>query len=254
MSGEYIMGANAVVAALRAGRRRIFELYILPQAKSTVLREAENSASEKGVPVIAKSREELTEICNSSNHQGIVARAEPFPYIGLKELLDSSAKKPRSPLLILEGIEDPQNLGAILRSSLAFGSGGVILRRRRAASLSPTALKTAAGAAEYLSICQVANINQTIDRVKKAGFWVVGLSANTSESILDFKSAYPIALVLGSEGKGLPPLVERNCDSLLKIPICEPTESLNVSVAAAVALWELFGRKQIPKELSTPKS
>jgi 23S rRNA (guanosine2251-2'-O)-methyltransferase len=246
MSAELIMGVNAVITALSAGRRRILELYINPNTKSPALQSAIELTRKMNVPIVPRSREELTELLGSESHQGIAIKAHSLPNANLKDLLTMNAEKSPAPLLILEGIEDPHNLGAILRSALALGSRGVILRERRAVGLTPTTFKVAAGAPEYLPMCQVANINQAMKQAKDFGFWIVGLSGKAEESIVDFRCEYPLVLVLGSEGEGLSRLVERNCDSLVRIPINRLMDSLNVSVAAAIALWELgYGRKKV---------
>jgi 23S rRNA (guanosine2251-2'-O)-methyltransferase len=241
------MGANAVIAALSAGRRGILELYILPSAKSPALQSAIELANNMNVPVLPKSREELTELFHSESHQGIALKARPLPIVRLNDLLVMKTESSSAPLLILDGIEDPHNLGAIIRSALAFGGKGVILRERRAAGLTPTAFKAAAGALEYLPISRVANINQAIRQVKDFGYWIVGLSGKAEESITEFRCEHPLALVLGSEGEGLSQLVERNCDSLLRIPMNRLMDSLNVSVACAIALWELGYRRNSAK-------
>lgn len=171
-------------------------------------------------------------------HQGAAAHLQPFPYTPLSDILDAHANL----LLILDGILDPRNLGALLRTAEGAGVGGVVLPRRRAAGLSAVVEKTAAGATAHLPICQASNLARSLDRIRAAGYWLVGLAPGAPQTLYELGPQRDIALILGNEEKGLRPVVRNRCDCLVALPMRGEIGSLNVSVAGAIALYEIVRR------------
>lgn len=180
-------------------------------------------------------------------HQGVAAALSPFPYVSLQSLLAQEADF----LLILDEILDPRNLGALLRTAEAVGVGGVILPKNRAAHISPLVEKTAAGATAHLSVCRVTNLARTLTTVREAGYWIVGLAPDAQQTLYDLDLSHRIALLLGGEENGLRSLTRQKCDCLVALPMQGKIGSLNVSVAGAVALYELLRRK-IGRETQRP--
>ncbi|MBM2831023.1 MAG: methyltransferase, TrmH family, group 3, partial [Dehalococcoidia bacterium] len=181
----------------------------------------------------------------ASSHQGVVAYASVKEYVGLDDLLAISSEKGEAPLYcILDGIEDPHNLGAILRTAEASGTHGVVIRSRRAVGLTAVVAKASAGAVEYVPVARVSNISQTIVGLKKAGVWAIGIdrAGDIPYNKVDFK--LPTAIVIGSEGSGLSDLVKQRCDSLASIPMLGRLTSLNASIAAALAMYEAFRQRK----------
>ena len=177
-------------------------------------------------------------------HQGVVALAAPRPSRTLEDLATVSVQKGEPPLyVLLDGIEDPHNLGAVLRTCEAAGVHGVIERSRRAVGLTPAAIKAAAGAAEYVPLVEVANVAQSIETLKKKGIWIVGIEGTARESYLDIDYKPPTAIVVGAEGEGISALVKKKCDFLASIPMKGKITSLNVSVATGVVLYEVVRQR-----------
>jgi 23S rRNA (guanosine2251-2'-O)-methyltransferase len=200
-------------------------------------------AAEHGTPVEMVAAPRLTEAAGTSAHQGVVAFAAPTPLLTIDGLTSRfTDQDPIPPLVVLDGVKDPRNLGAIIRAAAAFGVGGVMLPERRAVGITATVVKAAAGGLEYVPLAGVTNISQSIERLKRLGFWIVGADEQGDVRCDDFAFPVPLALVLGEEGDGLSPLVKRHCDILVRIPVGGPLRSLNVAVAAAVLLYEVMGQ------------
>lgn len=191
-------------------------------------------ARKVAVPVRFASETDLDALTSGGNHQGIVAQAEPFAYCSLSELLRRAADC----LLIFDEIVDPRNLGALLRTAEAAQVGGVILGKRRSAQITPSAEKAAAGATAYLTIARVGNMRQALLSLKAAGYWLVGLSPHASRSVYELDLCGKTSFVLGGEGSGLRPSVEKTCDHVVSVPMAGQVGSLNVSVAAGIVLYE----------------
>ncbi|MBI3301526.1 MAG: 23S rRNA (guanosine(2251)-2'-O)-methyltransferase RlmB [Deltaproteobacteria bacterium] len=236
-----VYGLHAVQEHLRALPRTVQELYLLPSLKGTPV---EHLAREAGIPVRYETQTFFDVFAQGGVHQGIAALLRPFPYVSLQAILEKEADL----LLVLDGILDPRNLGALLRTAEAAGVGGVILTKDRSAPLSPLAEKTAAGATAYLSICRVENLARALVSVREAGYWLVGLAPDAEQTLYDLDLSRRIALLLGGEGKGLRSLTRRKCDCLVAIPMLGRIKSLNVSAACAVSLYE-FLRRRRPSEL-----
>ena len=194
-------------------------------------------ARERGIAVSEADMRKLDAYSEGGRHQGVVAFLAPMRFLSVKELIDDTIAKGQVPFyLILDGVEDPQNLGAILRSAECAGANGVILPKHHCAPLSPSACKASAGAVEYIPIAKVTNLNRAIEELKKAGLWIYGADAD-GEHYASVDLSGPSAFVLGSEGYGISRLVKENCDKILSIPLHGKINSLNVSAAAAVILY-----------------
>jgi 23S rRNA (guanosine2251-2'-O)-methyltransferase len=240
-TSEMVAGRNPVVEALRAGVPAK-ALYVATRIDTDErVREALKLATDAGLPLMEASRTDLDRLTNGAVHQGMALQVPPYNYAHPEDLLDAAARSGRPPLLvILDGVTDPRNLGAVVRSVAAFGGHGVIVPERRAAGMTATAWKTSAGAAARTPVARTPNINRVIETLKGAGCFVVGLDAGGDMPLAGLELATgPLALVAGAEGKGLSRLVRENCDAIASIPMIGGTESLNASVAMGVALYEV---------------
>ncbi|MCB0829942.1 MAG: 23S rRNA (guanosine(2251)-2'-O)-methyltransferase RlmB [Solirubrobacterales bacterium] len=213
---EIIYGRNPVEEA-RKGRRRVLRVWEVPETTET----------------------KLVDLCGSTDHQGIVAEVEPFPYVAGSELLGIDDAL----VVVLDQVQDPRNLGAVCRSAEAAGATGVVIPDRRAASVTAAAAKASAGAVEHLKIARVRNISDWISEAKDAGFWVWGADGTASQAPWQVDLTGKTALVLGTEEKGLRPRVAESCDGLLAIPQAGKVDSLNVSVAASVLIFEAIRQR-----------
>ena len=212
--------------------------------RHTVVAEILHLSKAKDIPVEYVSRRVIDRSSTTSAHQGVIAYAAAREYVTLEDLFIISRERNEAPLYcILDGIEDPQNLGAILRTAEASGTHGVIIRSRRAAGLTAAVAKASAGAVEYVPVARVSNISQVMVTLRRNSVWVVGIDATggTDYSQVDFR--LPTAIVIGSEGKGLSGLVKKGCDSLASIPMRGKITSLNASVAAALVMYEAFKQR-----------
>lgn len=228
MKRETIYGARPVAEALRGGKRGVYE--VLVSGKEG---EVARLAGENGISVKQVSKAEMEELTGGGVHQGLAARVGPYPYSSLEEMLSVS-----EPLvLVLDGVTDPHNLGAALRAADGAGASGVVIPRDRAAEVTPAVVKASAGASEHVPLARETNLRRAIDRMKGAGVWVFAAEergkAYTKENL-----GGPLALVLGSEGKGVRRLVREGCDGEISIPMLGALDSLNVSVSSAVLLYE----------------
>jgi len=213
--------------------RALDRILIARGAGGPRLQEIIDKAHERSIAVRFEPREALDRASNSAAHQGVVAFGAAQQYAELNEVLPGAQL-----LVVLDGVEDPHNLGAIVRSAHAAGADGVIVPDRRAAGLTETVAKAAAGALEHLPVVRIGNVNQTLADLKSRGFWIYGLDDQARELYHDVQYATPTVLVLGGEGHGLHQLVKKNCDALVRIPMAGAISSLNVSVAAGIALFE----------------
>ncbi len=244
MPSEKIIGINPVLEALEAGRP-VQRLLVADQRRQDrQLQAILRLARERGAEVRFVGREALNREAPQMNHQGVIAIAAARRYAALDELLKAPARKGVAPLLlVLDGVEDPRNLGAILRTADAAGVHGVVIPERRAAGLSETVAKAAAGAVEHVPVAKVVNIANTLDELKKAGIWVAGAEAGGGTVYWDADLARPTALVLGGEDRGVRRLVRERCDYLLSLPLLGRITSLNVSVAAGILLYEALRQR-----------
>lgn len=241
LGGERVEGRRAVRELLVAGRRRVRRVEMATGlAPSALLDEIAAAARSAGVSVRTVDPARLAGAALTEAPQGVIAHAEPVPEADLDDLLAD----PGAFLVALDGVTDPGNLGAVLRSAEAAGATGALLPRHRAARLSPAAVKAAAGAVEHLPVATVAGVPAALERAARAGLWSVGLEAGGATSIHDLELAdRPLVVVLGAEGRGLSRLARRRCDVLAAIPLAGRTASLNVAAAAAVACFEVARRR-----------
>jgi 23S rRNA (guanosine2251-2'-O)-methyltransferase len=243
-----LMGVLPVLEALRANPKRIEKILIGEGGREQRLNEIFSLAKENRVPFQKVPRQNLAKFVEfGANHQGVIAFVAAANYKDADKLLEEISAKIKAgekPLLvILDGVEDPRNLGAILRTCECAGVEGVFIPERRAVGLNETVAKSSAGATEYVKVAKVTNLNRLIEDLKERNVWVVGTSLETEKSYSSWDWTQPTALVMGSEGKGLHRLVAENCDILFKIPMRGKIESLNVSVATGVILFEALRQR-----------
>jgi len=235
---DLVYGPNAVLEALRAGRRQIETIMILESARPDRLKALLDLARERGVPVHRVPRFEIGDV----RHQGVMARIAAARYADADDLLDQLERKIGTadpPLALgLDGIEDPRNMGSILRTAECAGVHGVFIAERRAVGLTSVVAKVAAGALEYVPVARVTNLVRLIEQLKERNIWVVGAAGEAKQLYTEWDWRLPAAVFLGSEGHGLHRLVREHCDTLVRIPVAGKLESLNVSVAAGVLLYE----------------
>jgi len=243
-SSGLIYGVNPVLEALR-GDAQIEKLFVARGRTGEELQSILDAAKKKRVPFEFRDRSEIERLTGGKS-QGIAALCKPYKYSDLEDILSrkSRSQKNNKLLVLLDSISDPQNLGALIRTSYVFGADGVVIPERRAASVTPVVIKASAGAVHRTPVCQVVNLAQTIDELKKEGFWIYGAAAASGRDFIEFDYSGNTALVLGSEGEGLRGLVEKKCDFLISIPMVGDLDSLNVSVAAGILLQEI-ARKRI---------
>jgi 23S rRNA (guanosine2251-2'-O)-methyltransferase len=215
---------------------RLDLVWTVPGARAA--REIAEEARARGVPVELADHATLDRLAGGGHHQGVAARARPFAYVPPADLLRAGA----SLLVALDGVTDPRNLGAVIRSAEALGTGGVILPRDRSAPVTPTVVRASAGATEHLPIAQVTNLARTLREAKDLGYWIVGLDPQGSSRFQGLPSIERALLVVGGEGRGVRPVVLRACDFLVRIPLWGRVASLNASVAAAIGLYELAAK------------
>lgn len=238
---EYVGGRNPVVEALRAGVPAK-TLYVGTRIDvDDRVKEAMQLAADLGLPLLETPRGDLDRLYGGGLHQGLVLQVPAYRYSDVEDLLEAANEAGQAPLLVmLDGVTDPRNLGAVVRSVAAFGGHGVIVPERRAAGMTASAWKTSAGAAARVPVARVTNLTRALDELKAAGCFAVGLAAGGDVELAGLElGADPVVLVVGSEGKGLSRLVRQTCDSVASIPMAGEMESLNASVAAGIALYQL---------------
>ncbi|MFT4245175.1 MAG: 23S rRNA (guanosine(2251)-2'-O)-methyltransferase RlmB [Micrococcaceae bacterium] len=244
---DYIAGRNSVVEALRADIP-VKTLYVSKAIEvDNRVREAINLAGDKNLPVLEASKFEMDRLTNGAVHQGLVLQIPAYKYADPIELIEKATDKKTAPLLVaLDGITDPRNLGAILRSVSAFGADGVIIPERRSVGMTASAWKTSAGAGSRVQVAQAKNLNSAIKQIKKQGVFVVGLDMNADVELPKFDLATePLLLVVGAEGEGLSRLTRELCDQIVGIPMHTATESLNASVAAGITLYQINTKRNL---------
>ncbi len=236
---ELICGINAVEELFRRQPDRIQEIYLVDSG-SRRLKGLSEYLSQTKIKVKIVPAAALDRLADGIRHQGVAAKVTPFVFTPLKELLASVFQTTSTPVLVaLDGITDPRNLGAIIRTAAAAGVVGLLLPERRSAAITAAVAKTAAGALENMPISRVVNLSEALRRCQESGFWIYGAVAAGGENLYQVEWPAAVVLVLGSEDKGLRPLVARHCDHLLTIPLAAESESLNVGIAAAVTLFEI---------------
>ena len=235
---DMLAGRNAVMEALK-GSSRINRLMVADGSSEGSIRELIAVAKEKGVPVQFLERSKLDSMAKGIRHQGVLAQVSPVEYVELEDILSKAREKPEDPFIILlDELEDPHNLGAILRSADAAGAHGVLIPKRRSCPLSATVAKTSAGAVEHVPVARIGNIVQTIKALKEEGLWVAGADMD-GKNYYEADLTGPLLLVVGSEGQGIGRLVKEQCDFIVRIPMLGAINSLNASVAGSVLMFEV---------------
>lgn len=239
---ERVEGRNAVTE-LMASSRGVKRLFLLEGVKrGDPLDSIRLAAEQRGVRAELVSRRELDRMSERGAHQGVVAVVEPFRYADLRKVLAGAEGKASSLIIALDHVTDPQNLGAVVRTADVVGAEGVIVPKDRAAAMTPSALKAAAGAAEHVPVCRETNLVQSLERCKEAGFWIAGASEKAESVAWDAPLDGRLVLVMGAEGEGLSRITERACDLLVRLPVRGRVDSLNVSAATAVLAYEWLRR------------
>ncbi|MGV8074588.1 MAG: 23S rRNA (guanosine(2251)-2'-O)-methyltransferase RlmB [Syntrophobacteraceae bacterium] len=232
----WITGVNPAGEALRAETVAVHEMILARSDQRTI--ELMELADARGIPLRHETRDSLTARVGHGHHQGVALRVEEYAYFPIYSLLERPMLE-REPLIVLDCIQDPQNLGALIRSACFLGVKGIVIPKDRSARITGTVIKVAAGGTSYVPVVQVTNLARTIEQIKEAGLWITGLDVQASTSIYEADLTAPLALVLGNEQKGLRPLTRKLCDILVRIPAYGPLQSLNAATAGAIAFAEV---------------
>jgi 23S rRNA (guanosine2251-2'-O)-methyltransferase len=240
-----LTGIHAVREALEAGRA-IDRIVIAAGRHGDRIEELVRAARRRGVPVRFEDRSQVDRLAATRDHQGVVALEAARAAVSLDEILEKAASDTaqKGLIVLLDGVEDPQNLGAIVRTSLAAGAHGVVIPERRAAGLTETVARASAGALAHLSVAKVVNLVRAMKELKEAGYWMVGLDERAEQDYTTADFTLPVGIVLGGEGKGIHELTRERCDFLVALPTVGPVRSLNVSVAAGVVLFEAIRQRR----------
>ena len=241
---DQIEGRNAVLELLESGRD-INKIYVLEGEKYGSINKIIAKAKERKIIINEISRTKLNQMAQTENNQGVIAVVPPFNYCEVEDILEEAKRKNTKPfILILDGIEDPHNLGSIIRTAETAGVHGIIIPKRRAATVNSTVAKVSAGAVEYMKIARVNNITDTINYLKTNDVWICGTDMHTDKYYYDENFTGGIAIVIGSEGFGISRLVKENCDFLVKIPMKGKISSLNASVSAGIIMYEVVKQRK----------
>lgn len=241
---DQIEGRNAVLELLESGRD-INKIYVLEGEKYGSINKIIAKAKERKIIINEISRAKLNQMAQTENNQGVIAVVPPFNYCEVEDILEEAKRKNTKPfILILDGIEDPHNLGSIIRTAETASVDGIIIPKRRAAGVNSTVAKVSAGAVEYMKIARVNNITDTINYLKENDVWICGTDMNTDKYYYDEDFTGGIAIVIGSEGFGISRLVKENCDFLVKIPMKGKITSLNASVSAGIIMYEVVKQRK----------
>jgi 23S rRNA (guanosine2251-2'-O)-methyltransferase len=253
---EVLYGLHPVEEAVRSGAGRLDSVMLARDRKDAKLERLAEMCRAAGVRVTLESRDQLTRMARTDAHQGVLAVVRERAFLGIEDLLRVKTGKDVEArhrfFLALDGIEDPHNLGALLRTADGAGVDGVVLPERRSAPVSATVAKTSAGASEHVRIARVTNLVRALEQMKQANVWVLGLDERGTPDYTEFDFRTDCVLVLGREGAGLHDLVKKTCDHLLRIPMAGMVSSLNVSVAGAVVMYEAMRQRARPAEIKPP--
>jgi len=241
---QIIYGIHPVEEALKAAHVRLQKIFISTEKPGQALQKIIDLATQKRVPTTLASGKQLEQMAGGSPHQNVVAIIGEIPYATLEEILSSWKREGTKALfLILDGIQDPQNFGAIIRTASACGVHGIIIPKDRAVGITPSVIKASAGAASIIPIARVVNITNTVEALKKEGIWIYGAAGEAEDLVFDLDFNIDLAVVIGAEGKGIRPLVKKNCDRLFSIPMKGPISSFNASVSAGMVLYEVMRQR-----------
>ena len=240
---DQIEGRNAVLELLESGKD-INKVFVEKGEKHGSIHKIIAIAKERRIIIVEKEKRQMQEMAQNQNYQGVIAIVPPFEYCEIEDILEEAEKRNEDPfVLILDGIEDPHNLGSIIRTAETSGVHGIIIPKRRAAAVNSTVAKTSAGAVEYMKIARVTNISDAIDKLKRAGLWICGTDINTEKYYYNQDLTGPIGIVIGNEGSGMSEKVRKNCDFLVKIPMKGKVTSLNASVSTGIVIYEALKQR-----------
>ena len=249
MSQEWIAGKNTVIEALKS-ERDMHKILIAEGSQKGQMQVVIGLAKERRVIVQFVPKKKIDQI-TTENHQGVVAQVAAYQYAEIDDLFANAEKKGEEPFfLILDELEDPHNLGSILRTADASGVHGIIIPKRRSVGLTSTVAKLSTGAIEYIPVARVTNLSRTIDELKERGIWIFGTDAKKSQDYRKMDARIPLAMVIGSEGKGMSRIVKEKCDFLVHLPMIGHVTSLNASVAAALLMYEVFRKRNLLEGVS----
>ena len=235
---DQVEGRNAVLELLESGKD-INKIFVEKGEKHGSIHKIIAIAKERRIIIVEKEKRQMQEMAQNQNYQGVIAIVPPFEYCEIEDILEEAENKNEDPfVLILDGIEDPHNLGSIIRTAETAGVHGIIIPKRRAAAVNSTVAKTSAGAVEYMKIARVTNISDAIDKLKRAGLWICGTDISTEKYYYNQDLTGPIGIVIGNEGSGMSEKVRKNCDFLVKIPMKGKVTSLNASVSTGIVAYE----------------
>lgn len=239
---DFIIGRHPVMAALKQNTA-CNKLFVQTGLKADAIKEIVSLAKKNGIVISNVPKNKLDLLVDGQNHQGVILAIAAYEYASIADLFAKAKKQGQAPFfLILDGIEDPHNLGSIMRTADAAGVHGIIIPKRRAVQLTATVAKTSTGAIEYVPVARVTNLVQTVEELKQQGFWVFGTDMQ-GQDYRTWDANGPVALVIGNEGKGISPLLKKKCDALLTIPMIGHVQSLNASVAAGLLIYQGFSSR-----------
>ena len=243
---EIVYGRHAVEEVLLAKRRKVYGIFMSERAKLPGNSPLQAAVSSGDIPLRLVPRDQLDRMVGEVNHQGILADVTPYPYCELDDLLETRESSLNPPvLLLLDCLQDPQNLGSLIRTAEVVGVAGVVLPRNRSASVTPAVVNASAGAVEHLRVAQVTNLVRTMNHLKEAGYWLAGLEGESGVQRYDQADLnVPLGLVVGSEGQGLGRLVKQTCDYLVGLPMLGQISSLNAGIAGSIVLYEAWRQRQ----------
>ena len=244
---DQIEGRNSVLELLESGKD-VNKIFVTRGEKHGSINKILGIAKERKIIVVEKDKKQKDEMAQEENYQGVIAIVPPFEYVEISDILEVAKERNEDPfVIVLDGIEDPHNLGSIIRTAETAGVHGVIIPKRRAVSVNSTVNKASAGAVEHMKIARVTNISDAIEELKKAGLWVCGTAVDTNKYYYNQDLTGPLAIVIGNEGKGIGEKVKKNCDFLVKIPMKGKVQSLNASVSTGIVVYEAV-KQRIRKE------
>ncbi len=245
---DQVEGRNSVLELLESGKD-INKIFVTKGERHGSINKIVAIAREKKVIIVEKDKRQMDEMAQNENYQGVIAIVPPFEYCEIEDILDVAKERNEDPfVLILDGIEDPHNLGSIIRTAETAGVHGIIIPKRRAVGVNSTVNKVSAGAVEHMKIARVTNISDSIDKLKDAGLWICGTDINTEKYHYNQDLTGPLGIVIGNEGSGISDKVKKNCDFLVKIPMKGKVTSLNASVSAGIVIYESVKQRLIKEE------
>ena len=235
---DQIEGRNSVLELLESGKD-INKIFIQIGEKHGSINKIISKAKENRIVIVQAEKSKLDKMSQTNNHQGVIAIVPPFEYSSVEDIVEEARKRNEQPfILILDGIEDPHNLGSIIRTAETAGVHGIIIPKRRAAAVNSTVNKVSAGAVQYMKIARVTNISDSIQKLKEAGLWICGTDINTDKYYYNQDLTGPLGIVIGNEGAGMSEKVRKNCDFMVKIPMEGKVTSLNASVSTGIVVYE----------------